>query len=132
MNTYTQYLNIELSLTFDKMVQIHKNMLSEIGSDETALELYDDLLVQATKYVDYRANWVLWSNDKKAEVDASRSICHNALIDCFNILERYLKKIGKSASWRTTLGSIEENPRYRMPIGDFACFMVFINSINSR
>lgn len=132
MNTYNEYLNTELSLSFEEMVQIHNHMLAEIGSEETALELYDDLLAQATKYADYRANWSLWSNDKKSEMDASRSKCHNTLIDCFNILERYLKKLGKAATWRTTLGYTEENHRYRMRIGDFACFLVFINSINSR
>ena len=132
MNTYNEYLNTELSLSFEEMVQIHSDMLTEIASEETALELYDDLLTQATKYADYRANWSLWSNDKKSEMDASRSKCHNALIDCFNILERYLKKLGKAATWRTALGYTEENPRYRMRIGDFACFLVFINSINSR
>ena len=132
MNTYSEYLNNELSLSFDEMLQIHNEMLAEIGSEETALELYEDLIAQATKYADYRANWSLWSTDRKTEQDASRSKCHNALIDCFNILERYLKTLGKDAIWRTTLGSIEENPRYRMRIGDFACFLVFINSINSR
>ena len=132
MNTYTEYLSTDLSLSFEEMLQIHNDLLAEVASDETALELYDDLIAQATKYADYRANWFLWSSDKKAEMDPSRSKCHNALIDCFNILERYLKKLGKDASWRTTLGSLEENPRYRMRIGDFACFLVFINSINAR
>lgn len=132
MNTYAEYLKTELSLSFDEMLQIHNDMLAEISSDEIALELYDDLLAQANKYADYRANWSLWSNDNKMEMDASRSKCHDALIDCFNILERRLKTQGKNAAWRTTLGSLAENPRYRMRIGDFACFLVFINSINSR
>lgn len=132
MNTYSEYQNTDLSLTFDEMLQIHNNMLDEIGTEEIALELYDDLIAQATRYADYRANWTLWSDEKKREADSGRSKCHDRLIDCFNILERYLKKIGKEASWRTALGYTDENPRLRMRIGDFACFLVFINALNSR
>ena len=132
MNTYSEYLTGELTLTFDEMLQIHDDMLAEIGSEEVAVELYEELLGQATKYADYRANWSLWSTAKKMEQDASRSKCHDALIDCFNILERYLKKIGKDSAWRAALGYIEDNPRNRMRIGDFACFLVFVNAINAR
>ncbi len=132
MNTYSEYQNADYTLTFEEMLQIHNDMIAEIGSEETALELYDDIISQSTKYADYRANWTLWSNEKKIEADPGRSKCHDRLIDCFNILERYLKKIGKEASWRARLGYTDENPRLRMRIGDFACFLVFINALNSR
>ncbi len=132
MNTYHEYLNCELSLSFEEMLQIHEDMLAEIGSEETALELYNDLLAQAVKYAYYRANWCLWSAQQKLEQDTNRTKCHNSLIDCFNILERYLKRLGKAASWRATLGYTEEKPRCRKTIGDFACFLVFIHSLNAR
>ncbi len=132
MNTYSEYLTCKLSLTFDEMLQIHHEMITEIDAEETALELYNDLLLQATKYADYRANWLFWSNETKLEQDSRRSRCHDTLMDCFNILERYLKKIGKAATWRAALGSIEDDPFNRKRIGDFACFLVFINALSSR
>lgn len=57
MNTYQEYLEMPLSLTFEDMNRIHTQMVAEIGDDEIALELYEDLLSQARKYHYYRSNW---------------------------------------------------------------------------
>ena len=74
----------------------------------------------------------LINKEEKMDTDPSRSACHNSLIVKFNQLARYLKMQGKSASWRDTLG-YEENDKYnRKRIGDFSCYIVFINSISSR
>ena len=50
MNTYQKYLKIPLAMTFDEMDNVHSQMLEEIGTDDIAVELYDDLFVQAKKY----------------------------------------------------------------------------------
>ena len=52
--------------------------------------------------------------------------------EAINMLARYLRMQGKSASWRDTLGEESENPYYRKRIGDFACYLVFIGSLNAR
>jgi len=48
------------------------------------------------------------------------------------MLARYVKMQGKAAQWRDCLGDEKENPYNRKRIGDFACYLVFINSINAR
>ena len=64
-NTYSEYLPSNLSLTLEEMEQIHLQMITGIGNDEEAIELYQEILSQALKYVEYRTNWALWSKEEK-------------------------------------------------------------------
>ena len=107
-------------------------MLAEIGADTEALELYDELMKVATRYAAIRANWLLLSREEKNEQDSGRTSCHNSVITHFNMLVRYLKQQGKAAAWRDELGYEEDNPYNRKAIGDFACYLAFVNRINAR
>lgn len=131
MNSFETYSNTIYSLTFDEMVHCHEQLLAEI-QDEDAKELYDDLIECATKYAAFRANWAIWNCEKKMEQDESRTMCHNALISRFDILARYLRSGGYTAEWRDTLGDVAVDPVYRKRIGDFGCYMVFVNSVCYR
>lgn len=132
ISTYEEYLPMEKSLSIEDMVQLHKDMVSEIGNDSDSLELYDEMVETATRYASFRAKWPLMSKEEKMDTDLSRSSCHNSLIIKFNMLARYLKMQGKTAAWRDTLGFEEDDKYNRKRIGDFGCYIVFINSINSR
>lgn len=132
ISTYEEYLPMEKSLSIEDMVQLHKDMVSEIGNDSDSLELYDELVETATRYAAFRAKWSLLSKEEKMDTDSSRSSCHNSLIVKFNQLARYLKMQGKMAEWRDVLGYEEDDKYYRKRIGDFGCYIVFINSISSR
>lgn len=131
-NTYSEYLPSDLSLTLEEMEQIHIQMLQGIGSDSDTIELYQDLLTQAMKYFQYRVNWALWNREEQLENDSYRTSCHNALITKFNILARFQKSLGYSAKWRDLLGDENQHPYTRKRIGDFACYLVFMNAINER
>ena len=130
--TYEEYLETPKSITMETMQLLHKQMLEEIAEDEDAEELYEELIESATRYADFRANWLLWDRAKKMERDASRTSCHNSLIIKFNMLARYLRMQGKNAAWRDVLGYEEDDRYHRKTVGDFACYLVFINSINAR
>lgn len=132
ITTYEEYLGKNKSLTVEQMEQLHKEILAEIDGDSDAVELYDELIETATRYAAMRAEWLLMSKEKKMEVDSSRTSCHNSTIIKFNMLSRYLRMQGKPAVWRDTLGYEEEDKYYRKTVGDFACYLVFINSINAR
>ena len=119
-------------MAFETMQTIHAEMLVEIGVDKDALELYDELLEVATRYAAIRANWLLLSREEKNEQDPGRTSCHNSVITHVNMLARYLKQQGKSATWRDELGYEEDNPYNRKAIGDFACYLVFVNGVNAR
>lgn len=132
MNTYNNYLEQIYSLSFEDMTLLHEQIISELQNDEDANELYEDLMESATKYAAFRANWTIWSREKRLEQDESRTMCHNTLIMKFDILARYLRSIGSKAEWREVLGDVKLDPVYRKRIGDFACYLVYINSICSR
>ena len=131
-SVYEDYLSLEKALSFEEMTHLHHDMMSEIGTDEDSLELYAELLETANRYSAFRSNWPLWNPTEKAEKDASRTSCHNSLIVKFNQLARYLKMQGKNVSWRDTLGYEKDDPYNRKRIGDFGCYLVFVNSIVSR
>lgn len=130
--TYEEYLKEPKSLDFESELGIHREMLEEIGTDPDALELYEELLQASARYAGFRSQWLLWSREEKIDQDASRTASHNALIVKFNQLARYLNMQGKPASWRDTLGYEEDDQYNRKRIGDFGCFLAFINGINGR
>ena len=70
--------------------------------------------------------------EDKMDKDSLRTSYHNSVIVHFNMLARYLRMQGKKAQWRDLLGYEEDNEYCRKTIGDFGCYIVFVNSICSR
>ena len=132
INTFDDYLNEPCALHFDQMKRFHQEMIDEIGMDPKAVELYDELVSEAGKYAAIRASWQQMSREEKMEKDSLRTSIHDSVIIHFNMLARYLRMQGKKAEWRDRLGYEEDNKFYRKAIGDFGCYIVFVNSICSR
>lgn len=132
MYSYDNYLNEPYALDFDQMKSLHSELIDEIGNDPNALELYDDLIDVATKYAAIRSRWLRMPREEKMDTDSLRTSHHNSVIIHFNMLARYLRMQGKKAEWRDKLGNDEENRYYRKTIGDFGCYIVFVNSICAR
>lgn len=132
ISTYEDYLPLPMSLSLEEMSSLHKDMVNEIGKDSDSLELYEELIATATRYMVFRSNWLLWSKEEKMDKDSGRTSCHNSMIVKFNQLARYLKTQGKAAVWRDTLGYEEDDKYFRKRLGDFACYLVFVNSILAR
>ena len=132
INTFDDYLNEPCALHFDQMKRFHQEMIDEIGMDPKAVELYDDLVSEAGKYAAIRASLQQMSREEKMEKDSLRTSIHDSVIIHFNMLARYLRMQGKKAEWRDRLGYEEDNKFYRKAIGDFGCYIVFLNSICSR
>ena len=130
--SYERYLQEPKHLTVEQMREIHEQILGEIADDTEAREIYENLVAVATRYAGIRAEWRLWDRITKIENDDSRTSCHNSLIVKFDMLARHVKSRGKEAAWRDELG-YEKDDRYnRKVIGDFACYLVFVNSLNAR
>ena len=130
--TYDDYLPMPMSLSLEEMASLHNDIVKEIGNDSDSLELFEELIATATRYMVFRSNWLLWSKEEKMDKDSSRTACHNSLIVKFNQLARYLQMQGKAAAWRDTLDYEEHDKYFRKRIGDFACYLVFVNSILAR
>ena len=132
ITTYEEYLKRPKAQPFEQMQAIHKQIVLEVGNDPDALGLYDDFIKVATRYAAIRANWLLLSREEKLDQDSGRTSCHDSVITHLNMLARYLKQQGKTAAWRDELGYEEDGSYNRKAIGDFACYLVFVNSINAR
>ena len=132
INSYKEYLTTVKALSIEQMQQIHERMIEEVSSDADAMELYDELIAVATRYAEMRAKWLLMEREEKMEKDSLRTSYHNSVILHFNMLARYLKSQGKDVVCRDMLGYEEEDGYNRKSIGDFACYLVFLNSINAR
>lgn len=89
-------------------------------------DLKNELFEYAVKYARIRVDWCFASEDKKREMDKSRTVVHNAFIDSCNILSRNMASIGEDNSWRTLLGND------RKIIGDFGCYIHFYWGIKAK
>ena len=96
------------------------------SADDTAKELWYDLLVKAIDYTVWRAKWSVMSVEEKLEKNDSRISCHNSVIIHFNMMSRYLDSIGVKHLWKIEIG---EN---RKDIGDFATYIVFREATDNR
>ena len=132
MCTFEQYLKDPYALDFQQMQKIHGELLKEIGDDPEAVKLYEDLIDAANRYAGIRAKWLRMSKEEKMDTDSLRTAHHDSVITHLNMLARYLKMQGKQAMWREQLGDVEENGYVRKGIGDFACYLVFVDSICAR
>lgn len=132
INTYDSYVEESGAITIEQMRKMHENMMLEIGEDEDALELYDDLCNAIFPYADLRAKWHTFSIEEKMDKDSFRTACHDNVILHFNMIARYLKMQGKEVQWREQLGDEKADKVVRKGIGDFGCYIIFVNSICAR
>lgn len=130
MLTYDHYLKINDSLTFQEAIGIHSKILQYANTkDESFQELLEDVIKAANNYASTRANWSVQTTEERRSVDEARTIQHNDFMATLKILARYMKNQGWDSEWMDELGIIEND---RKRFGDFACYMVCINSLNAR
>lgn len=132
IDTYEDYISMPLAMPATKMTSIHRQMIDELDCLPDAVELYNELIEAAIKYAEIRAKWAIMDREQKIEKDSYRTSLHNAFILQINILAHFLRKNGKPALWRNELGNEEEDRIFRKVIGDFACYLAFVNGICSR
>ena len=92
----------------------------------------DDLCNAIFPYADLRAKWHTFSIEEKMDKDSFRTACHDNVILHFNMIARYLKMQGKEVQWREQLGDEKVDKAVRKGIGDFGCYIIFVNSICAR
>lgn len=129
---YKSYMDMPKALSFEQAIKLHEEILSELGADSTAMEIYTEICEKAARYSGFRSEWLLMSKEEKADADPSRTACHDSLIVCINKLTRYLRMNGKTAAWCDELRDETSDPHVRKRIGDFGCYIALINGLNAR
>lgn len=127
MYTYKQYTKEFNILLVEEAEEIYEKMLAEIDfNDSDVKELWDDLIENVLEYAAIRSQWLTFTKEERREKDSVRTGKHNVAIGSFNVLSRYLEKMGKDIQWREQLG--DERKR----VGDFTCYIAFIWGLNAR
>lgn len=132
VRTYNDYMKLPLCISLEEAQGLHQEIAKEIGNDKEALEIYDELVEKAAEYSVIRSGWAAKDREWQAAHDFRRTLKHDSLIRQFDMLAGYLKRSGKKAVWRDLLGYEQDGSDYRKRIGDFGCYLVFINAINGR
>ena len=123
---YEAFLSAKDALTFEECQNIHQTILNNIGNDEEILEVWSEFLQASISYAHIRSQWLLWEREERQQKDEGRTAKHERVIYCLKLLRRYLGKESVDISW---FDAIEDN---RKQIGDFACYIAYIYSINAR
>lgn len=127
MYTYESYLKEQNSITFEEAKKIYNELLTEMNfKDDDCKDLWDSLMENIIKYVNIRSKCLIISQTERLESDKGRTDTHNSLISCFNALQRYIQINKGNNNWRNELG------QERKRIGDFACYIAYVYSLNSR
>lgn len=102
------------------------NKIFEIIEATKLTDLKLELYEYAVKYAHIKVDWYFVSDEKRREMDKSRTLAHNAFIDSCNILSRNMASIGEDNSWINLLGN------ERKVIGDFGCYVQFCLGIKAK
>ncbi|MCC8051408.1 MAG: hypothetical protein LIP10_12280 [Clostridiales bacterium] len=129
--TYEDYMKEPLCLSFERMTEIHQKISAAVDNDTEALEFYTSLIAAAANYANMRALWPTMEREEKIEKDSRRTSMHDSFIIKLHTLANVLSTQGKDTSWLDDLGNDTEGYG-RKSLGDFACYLAFVNGINAR
>lgn len=131
LRTYDDYMKMPDALPFEEAGILYRQIIDNANTeDEDFEELWQDLMEACVRYAQIRGNWQLISREERMETDDNRTACHNSVITRMNALARCMKMKGWDDGWRERLGADERLHRKR--IGDFACYLAYVYSVNAR
>lgn len=130
MFTYKEYLEEKGSLTFQEAEEIYSQILLSANTrDSDFKEFWEDMVKSAIAYVYTRSKWSVQTLEERREIDNSRTHQHNTFMTNLKVIATYMKQQNWNSEWFDELGTIESD---RKRFGDFACYLVCINSLNAR
>lgn len=123
---YSDFLKTQNALSFDVANQIYELILSVEQEDIELSKLLEELIKRAVDYAGIRSRWLSMSTNEVVRMNTTRTQYHDAFIASVDAVSSYMLKKGYGENWRGLLGED------RKCIGDFACFICYIQSINAR
>ena len=113
----SEKLNLQQAEKVLKLIKKH--------TDRQDADLVENMIQKAIRYARFRAEWAFMTPSEKAEADEDRTSAHNSFITALKMLARLHGE--KADEWTATLDMSD-----RKRIGDFACWLVAILSIEQR
>lgn len=108
---YNKFLHSATSILFDKAFKGY----------------WEDFVLASVEYAEKRGKWLLTPIHERTEsMDAYRTSRHDRVILSLKIIKRYMEKNDLDTQCFEGIG--EDRKR----IGDFACYISYVYSVNSR
>lgn len=124
---YKECLRKNNILSFEEANQIIESIISFTGSNTIEGEKLIKIMVcSAIDYAGLRARWGVMSTLEMVRMNELRSQFHDLFIQSVDSLANYLEEDGRKIVWREKLGDD------RKRIGDFACYITYIQGIDER
>ena len=122
---YEDFSKIPNLLTVEVACQIYESIFS-LKEDIELAKLLEELINLAVDYANIRSRWLTMSAQQTVQMNEIRSQYHDFFIASINNLSRYMYLHGYENTWANLLGDD------RKRIGDFACYITYIQAINAR
>ena len=130
MKTYDEYLKANDGITFEECSKIYNYIIEAANAnDEEFKDYWKEMMNNAITYANTRAKWSIQTLSERREIDERRTRQHNDFMASLKLIASYMKEQNWNSNWFNQLGTIEND---RKRFGDFACYLVFINSLNAR
>lgn len=135
ISTYEEFLRMEPKpMSFEEANKVYHMILAARPAEDYREfdDLLDEMVKRAVAYAGARAQWAHMTLEEKmannAAADAERSRKHDLFIKAQNKLVEYMydNKLGDYFEVMDLIG--EERKR----VGDFACYLAYVYSLNER
>lgn len=114
---------VESEAIYDKFLHSTTTLLV----DESFKEYWEEFVLASVEYSEKRGKWLLTPmNERTESMDTYRTSKHERVILSLKIIKRYMEKNNLDIQCLDELG--EDRKR----IGDFACYISYIYSVNAR
>lgn len=131
MYTYTNFTSHLGHLSMSEAEKIYAKIFMAASKTNVAfIEQWNELVKASLAYVEIRGKWLLLDREEQLLIDSSRTIKHNTVIAELKSLVSLMEQQNWDTTWYQQICVDERYTRKR--IGDFACYIVYIYSINAR
>ena len=111
----------------ERMDKIYKMLLLATPEDNPEFEIRMGNFIKASvDYSNYRSRWLDMSLIEQNNIEHDRTISHNILIEAKDVLCEYMLDYSMNISWAIQLGD------ERKDIGDFGCYLSYVQAIKAR
>ena len=131
MYTYNNFTSHSGHLSISEAEDIYsKIFMTASKTNAIFIEQWNELVKASLAYVEIRGKWLILDREEQLLIDSSRTIRHNTVISELKSLVSFMEQQNWNTEWYQQLCDDERYTRKR--IGDFACYIVYIYSLNAR
>lgn len=124
---YEDFLKTPNALSVEAAAKVYQNIMDSHPEKDVELSnLVSVMITRAIAYAEFRSKWLLMTTQEQLEVDETRSRHHDLFISSINKLSICMYQKGFSNGWEDELGTD------RKRIGDLACYIAYVYSVNAR